>query len=479
MNTRVVIDGRAFDQLHEHLFQPDRDEHAAIGLAGVHRSRGGLRLLVRELLIVPENDFPPGRHGYRMISPAFVAASSDRAADERLAYVAFHSHPSARRAVSLSGDDLAAHGRLFPHIGNITDGQPVAGIVLGTESAAGDIWIDGSREPMSRVEVVGPFLKRLTASEPDIEAPSGRYDRQARLFGDVGQAALREMRVTVVGAGGGGSLIVEQLAHLGIGHLTVIDFDTVAEHNLSRVIGAQRRDARAGTKKVEVLKRLAARIDPTISFEAVDGDIADEHVAGRLAECDFMFLATDTHTSRLVANAVAHRFLIPLIQVGAKVDFDSDHCISQIYVAVRPVFPGSGCLYCNGLIDSVQLQQESLNSSDRAAQNYLGDADVVDPSVVTLNAISASHATTTMMLAATGLADPDVLKHRLFLPATGESLTVNTQRDPACPFCSRDFARGGATTDLPTMRLATQSEPINTRTRRYPAWLRLVRRLWR
>lgn len=182
-----------------------------------------------------------------------------------------------------------------------------------------------------------------------------------------------------------------------------------------------------------------------------------EHEGEVLAEADFMFIATDTHTSRLVANAASHRFLVPLIQIGAKVDFDKHNLIGQIYVAVRPVFPGSGCLYCNGLIDSNELQIERLSPSERKAQNYVGASDVIDPSVITLNGISASHATTTMMLTAPR-ADGEALAHRLYLPATGEAFAVKTHRDPACPFCSQAFGLGGTAADLPTRLSLTEVE---------------------
>jgi tRNA A37 threonylcarbamoyladenosine dehydratase len=65
-----------------------------------------------------------------------------------------------------------------------------------------------------------------------------RFDRQVRLFGPAGQARLRALHVAVVGAGGGGSILVEQLAHLGVVTITAIDFDMVKRHNLSRIMGA-------------------------------------------------------------------------------------------------------------------------------------------------------------------------------------------------------------------------------------------------
>ena len=447
--------GDLYLRVQEHLFQHDRDEHAAVVLAGVHRGRRRARLLAREVHLVPSDQFLPGTRGYRQTAPRFVAELATRAATEGLAYVALHSHPGAHRQVSLSRDDLRAHERLFPHLLNLTGANPIAGIALGSESAAGEVWLgDGKPEPLTVLRVLGHRLLRLT-SEPRVgSSVDPRFDRQVRLFGAAGQEILRDLHVAVVGAGGGGSMLVEQLAHLGVGEITVIDFDEVKAINLSRIVGASPGDV--GVKKVAVLARLVQEIDPSIRLNAIDGDIVDLSTAERLLDTDFIFLATDTITSRLVFNAIVHRFLIPGVQIGAKVDVAVGGEISQVYVAVRPVSPSRGCLHCNSLIDPMRLQQEARSDEERAAQNYLNEPDVVDPSVISLNGVAASSAVNVMLFAATGLADESLWDHRLFLPRGGDVLTVRTKKDPDCPFCSTSpsaiYGRGDPASALPCRR---------------------------
>jgi hypothetical protein len=244
---------------------------------------------------------------------------------------------------------------------------------------------------------------------------------------------------------------VEQLAHLGIGAIDVIDFDRVEEHNLSRIVGATARDATRRRKKVDVAARHARWIDSNVDVRAIDGDIRDERVAAHLLEADFLFLATDTATSRLVFNAVVHRYLIPGIQIGAKVELGPCGEVLDIYVAVRPVLPDSGCLFCQGLVDPVRLQQEARTSEEARAQNYLDTPDVVDPSVITLNGIAASHATTAMLFSAVGLLES--APQQLFFVRDGSVRDIAPRKDPDCPFCGRHpeslFARGGAPSELP------------------------------
>lgn len=461
MSMELWIADDIFARLHAHLFQPDGDEHAAVVLAGVHRGERRTRLLARELHLVSAEDFPSGQHGYRQTAARFVAERASRAGEMGLAYVALHSHPGAGRHVGLSGDDLASHQRLYPHLLDLTRGAPVVGAALGQSSATGEVWTRGrSPMPLDALQVVGTHLRRLTDRPRSPQFGSdARFDRQARLFGEAGQTLLRDMHVSVVGAGGGGSMLVEQLAHLGVGRLTVIDYDVVKDVNLSRIVGATSRDARAATKKVDVMERLVRRIDDSIEFEGVDGDIADLPVAERLLECDFMFLATDTVTSRLVFNAIVHQYLIPGIQIGAKIELAKDGSVDQVYLAVRPVLPSRGCFQCNSLIDPMRLQEEARTDEERVAQNYLDEPEVIDPSVVTLNGITASHAANAMLFSLTGLAEPELLNHHLFFPSRGEVLSVQPQKDPTCPVCSQGegslYALGDPSSRLPCRTVTT------------------------
>jgi tRNA A37 threonylcarbamoyladenosine dehydratase len=59
------------------------------------------------------------------------------------------------------------------------------------------------------------------------------------VFGDRGQALLAAQKVGVIGAGGAGSLVVEYLARLGVGHLVVVDPERIETTNLPRVVGGR------------------------------------------------------------------------------------------------------------------------------------------------------------------------------------------------------------------------------------------------
>jgi hypothetical protein len=445
-----------YRQLHGHLFRADHDEHGAILLAGGYRrSNGSVVLAVRELHLLSAEEFPPGEHGYRQLAASALARLGNRAAEEGLSLVTAHSHPGSRERTGLSADDRAAHERIFGHLLDISGAGQVAGIAFGEYSAAGEIWSsDGTRSALDRVCVVGANSELLYPSPPRRGATAApRFDRQVRLFGDAGQARLRELNVAVIGLGGGGSILVEQLAHLGVGKLTLVDHDVVKTHNLSRIIAATERDVQHQTKKVVVAARNVKQIDPKIAVDEIDGDISDIAIAERLLDCDYMFLATDTATARLVANAIAQTFLIPLTQIGAKVDTNTAGEIEQIYTAVRPVLPRRGCLHCAGLIDADALQREILSPEERGNQNYLGDPEIIDPSVTTLNAAAAAGALNVFLMGAIGQASDELVEHRITLTRDGAALEPRVAAQEECRWCGTTPPSRYARADLTLLPL--------------------------
>ncbi len=92
-----------------------------------------------------------------------------------------------------------------------------------------------------------------------------RFSRTALLIGENGVERLGKSRVAVFGVGGVGSFAVEALARLGVGHMTLVDADTVAESNLNRQLIALR--STIGKYKVDAARERILDINP-------DADVA-------------------------------------------------------------------------------------------------------------------------------------------------------------------------------------------------------------
>lgn len=129
-----------------------------------------------------------------------------------------------------------------------------------------------------------------------------RYNRQIILrgFDFDGQEALKAARVLVVGLGGLGCAAAQYLAAAGVGHLTLLDFDTVALSNLQRQ--TLHADATIGQPKVDSARDALARINPHVSLSTVNALLDASQLAAEIARHDLVLDCTDNVTIRNQLN---------------------------------------------------------------------------------------------------------------------------------------------------------------------------------
>jgi tRNA A37 threonylcarbamoyladenosine dehydratase len=108
-----------------------------------------------------------------------------------------------------------------------------------------------------------------------------RFGGLARLYGDEGVARLRQAHVCIVGVGGVGSWAAEALGRSGVGALTLIDMDHVAESNTNRQIHAL--DGAYGRAKVEAMGERLHAINPACSLHLVDDFATPDNLAELIA----------------------------------------------------------------------------------------------------------------------------------------------------------------------------------------------------
>ena len=470
----LVIPDTLRAELFAHLFV-DGDEHGAVLSAGFVRTSRGLRLLARELFIAEDGtDYVPGRRGYRMLTPRFVADCARRCRDSGLAYLAVHNHGGVD-SVAFSRDDLGSHERGYPALLDILKGPPVGALVFAKCAAAADLWLrNGNRLPLRECRVVGRSVDRLYPSRgtAPVYATNSVYDRQVGLLTDVGQTLLHRTKVGVIGVGGVGSWLVANLAHLGVGHIVIADPERIEDTNLSRVLGATRVHARTlltsrggwlrrvgqrlATRKVAIARRVAKRANPNIIIDCLASDIVNDVTARQFSDCDYVFLAADTHQARCVFNALVHQFLIPGMQVGTRIRRDKTTCkLDAIYVNVRPVTPDFGCLWCADLIDPGQLQLEAMSERERERHNYIEGEPAT--SVVTLNSVGVGLAVNDFLLAWTGLLPTNSERQRRHLrywPLEHKlhNRTLTGTGENCCDCSTTEHSRlgRGSNWDLPT-----------------------------
>jgi len=137
-----------------------------------------------------------------------------------------------------------------------------------------------------------------------------------------------------------------------------------------------------------------------------------------------------------------HQFLIPGVQLGSRIQSDAaTGDLVNVHTTVRLVTPEVGCLLCNGAVSPARLREESVSPEvRRRRQKYTDEPDLVAPSVITLNALTASQAANDFMFYMTGMTAPDAFDGYLQAhPLARRVKSVRPRRDELCPDCGRDI----------------------------------------
>jgi tRNA threonylcarbamoyladenosine dehydratase len=118
-------------------------------------------------------------------------------------------------------------------------------------------------------------LQAASLSTTDDADVQRRFSGLDRLLGLTGAQAVRSAHVAVVGIGGVGSWAAEALARSGVGQLTLIDMDHVAESNINRQIHAL--GATVGMAKIEAMRHRIADINPSATVHLVDDFVTPDN----------------------------------------------------------------------------------------------------------------------------------------------------------------------------------------------------------
>lgn len=143
-----------------------------------------------------------------------------------------------------------------------------------------------------------------------------RFGGVARLYGADGAERLAAAHVCVVGIGGVGSWSVEALARTGVGQITAVDLDMVAESNTNRQIHAL--DDHYGRAKVEVIAERVRAINPDCRVNCIEDFVTADNVGQMLGGAFTVVIdAIDQVRAKAAMIAFCHRQRIPIVVAGA------------------------------------------------------------------------------------------------------------------------------------------------------------------
>jgi hypothetical protein len=299
MNATIVLPGKITDQLQSAALNPL--ETAGVLLVSIVKTGdGSLRLLAREIHWVDDSAYLRREHNSLSIASHGYVHALGRAEQIGACAIWFHTHPGIDSwPVPSEHDELV--DREIADLFRLRSGSPYYGALIISPCAAGFSFTghldsaDCRITKIDRLFIVGDRLRLVRSFDLEAGGLSPSFDRNIRAFGTAVQQTLGDLRIAIVGCGGTGSAVAEQLIRLGVTKALLVDPEELSESNVTRLYGSTPDDI--GKPKVDVLAAHLLAIAPEARVESVRGMITIEPVAKRLSGCDVVFGCTDDNAA--------------------------------------------------------------------------------------------------------------------------------------------------------------------------------------
>lgn len=394
----LVLPGAVHRRLERHLFPGDGKEAAAVLLCS-RVENAGLKLLVREVIVVPHEQCK--RTAVSLTWPGeYLDRALAAAEDEDLSIILLHSHPTGFYGFSQidyqSDQDVIRSLNMAGPVDRVGH-EPWHGSAIMVPGGAMKAQVYDGAMRAHAVDLVAAYGENLWFYWGDDLDPCSR----PMAFGDGMSYELAKLSVAVIGVSGTGSIVAEQLLRMGMGEVIVVDFDRVEAKNMNRILNTTHADAIENALKVEVFKAAAARIRPGTRVRTVPLDVSRREAIEAIAEADIIFSCVDSLEARHICDRLASAMLQPLFDVGVTIPVRKPAngiVISNVSGRVDYVHPGGTTLGDRGVYTPELLEAEYLKKAapaayaDRIKEGYMPGAGQEAPSVICVNMHAASAA---------------------------------------------------------------------------------------
>ncbi len=144
---------------------------------------------------------------------------------------------------------------------------------------------------------------------------SRRFGGIARLYGENILQKFQQAHIAVIGVGGVGSWAAEALVRSGIGKISLIDFDVIAESNVNRQIQALSENF--GKNKIDALAERFLQINPNLQINLIDDFLSNENITQYLTNTDAVLDACDDFKAKLATILFCKRHKIFAVISGS------------------------------------------------------------------------------------------------------------------------------------------------------------------
>lgn len=378
-------------------------EVAGVILARLVRHRSQIRLLAQEVHWVPPSQYAHQSSYALSIRPEGYIHALGRAEVTATVPIWFHTHPGVESDPRSSPHDDVVDSQVAD-LFRLRSGSAYYGALIAAPREGGFTFTgfledaQPVRHNLGRVWIVGDRFRLVLHFGARNTGLSSQFDRNIRAFGPATQETLAGLRIGIVGCGGTGSAVAEQLIRLGARRLTLVDPDVLTASNVTRVYGSYPR--LVGAPKVKVLDEHLKAIAPDASIDIVQGMITARSIACSLLNCDLIFGCTDDNAGRLVLSRFSTYFLTPVIDCGVLLSSGPNGLLTGIDARVTIMVPGQACLVCRNRIDLARAAAELMTPSERARrveEGYAPALEGIEPAVVTYTTTVAALAVSELL----------------------------------------------------------------------------------
>jgi len=437
MQTRqLVFTDMRWQQVHKALFSKPNCEGFAFALARPCKRNRGLAYVVEHVMELRESDYEHRSAGGITTNQAFSNRINQIAADAAnhgLVPVHLHSHPPG--VENFSAYDDQHEGLLHQWLQN--QGQPlfISVVQAPDAQARARLWLNQQIHPVT----IRCGLQLIT---PEATPTLPALSRQ-NAFGSGLRSAAQHLQIGIVGVGGIGMLVAEQLARAGFCRFVLIDHDRIEPSNLNRLSGCTEQDL--GRFKVKATKTQIQRIcravgtQPEVHAFVHDIYTAPIEVKNVLRQCDVILALTDNELSRITCLDLAFDGGAEFLMAGVDIRLDQGGSIQGLFAEVSGAEHGRYCPMCTGRLDSGQASLDARRYVggevwDKAqSEGYI--KGIPDPSVMSLNAMAAGALVLEIQrrLAGLGVRDLWQMDYQTGKLATYESIEGNLHEQ--CGVC--------------------------------------------
>lgn len=437
-----------FEDLRRHIIRDDdKNEWAAFGLIERDSSFPN-SLYVRKLILIEKEGYNVQTPSFNGLQPEILINLINEFKESKEAgFLEIHSHPFCNYA-DFSFIDNINYPDFRKDILRRKEGSFMVRMVYGrAENGFTCLYYDKENNTeikVDQINVIGRnIFKKIHSFNSDYNLwlkknnTNEKYLRNIQVFGKESQDKINDLLIGCIGAGGIMNPFINMAKHVGISKFIIADPDNVEEINFNRLLGVSQSDI--GTHKTEVLKRELRKFEPNIKVVTYEKEFDSPEVQYAFKMADIIVCGVDNNETRLSAQILAAKYMIPLFDMGSGIFLNKDKSdISQKGSQLRIYIPGSPCIICQGM-DISKIQNPSYTKA-REMAGYINETNESPGSVITLNCTISSITLATIIDYITG--KNNIPLHISFDEKNYSMKNHNFSIREDCPICGLNGVMG-------------------------------------